>query len=210
VIILSGLPSVENVLPYIECDHVGAGLVDLAVDGECGTVEGAVTFDDFAFVVHADEVTDGHQLEVGAEWVHPEAVKVLGVAHGDVPGDPFGQVEAAHRAQARSEALLAMEALGREVDLRGGRFLLEFCELFIDGVRHDRLPLFVECDEFNVVARRCGRSGRVGTNDDLDSFDLVSFLHGDTHEDERDPEDVETRWLLVKHQPPEQGADHRK
>ena len=50
-------------------------------------------------------------LEVHPERVHPEAVEVLGIAHGDVTGDAFVEPELAEQPERRRQALLAVEPL---------------------------------------------------------------------------------------------------
>ncbi len=61
-------------------DDVGAGLVDLTVDGEGSSIERPFTLDDVALMVDADEVADRYQLEVLAEWVDPEAIEEFRIA----------------------------------------------------------------------------------------------------------------------------------
>ena len=106
-------------------DHVGPGRVHLRVDRERGAVDHRVALDHFARVVDADQVGDADVLEVHPERVHPEAVEVLGVAHGDVPGDTLVEPELAEQAERRGEALLAVQPflvhrveLGEEVQVR--------------------------------------------------------------------------------------------
>ena len=92
-------------------DHVGTRRVHLRVDRERGAVDHRVALDDLAGVVDADQVGDADVLEVHPERVDPEAVEVLGVAHGDVPGDALVEPELAEQAERRGEALLAVQAL---------------------------------------------------------------------------------------------------
>ena len=82
----------------------------LRVDRERGAVDHRVAFDHLARVVDADQVGDTDVLEVHPERVDPEAVEVLGIAHGDVPGDSLVEPELAEQAERRREALLAVQA----------------------------------------------------------------------------------------------------
>src|SRR6056297_1675425 len=50
-----------------------------------------------------------------AKRVHPEAVGVLRVAHGDMPGNALGEVQPAHGAQPGRQALFAVQALRLDV-----------------------------------------------------------------------------------------------
>ena len=54
--------------------HIGPGGVDLRVDGKRRRIEGPVTFDHVATIVHQDEVLDPDELEVQPERVDPEMV----------------------------------------------------------------------------------------------------------------------------------------
>ncbi len=92
-------------------DHVGTGRVHLRVDRERGPVDHRVAFDDVTAVVDADEVGDADVLEVHPERVEPEAVEVLGIAHGDVAGDALVEPELAEQAERCRQALFAVEAL---------------------------------------------------------------------------------------------------
>ena len=61
-------------------------------------------------------------LEVHPERVDPEAVEVLGIAHGDVAGDALVEAELAEQAERRREPLLAVQPLLLDgVELREGR-----------------------------------------------------------------------------------------
>ena len=92
-----------------------------------------IAFDDGALVIHTDEIGHGHQLEVEPERVHPEPVGVLGIADGDMPGDPLGQAETTHDAQARRQPLLAVESFGLEVDVLLGSFEVDAFLVGLEG-----------------------------------------------------------------------------
>ena len=113
--------------------HVGAGRVDLGVDGEGGPVDRHVPLDHLALVVDQDEVGDPDVTEVHAEGIDPEVVEALGVAGGDVPGHPLVEAELGEEPEPGGQALLAVEPLllgrverhvGWELHDLGHRFLL--------------------------------------------------------------------------------------
>ena len=62
--------------------EIWPGLVDLAVDGEGGAIDGVLGAAglDFAVLVDEDEVADFDLREVRAEGVDPEVLGVQGVA----------------------------------------------------------------------------------------------------------------------------------
>src|SRR6266540_4250589 len=98
-------------------DHVGTRLVDLRVDREGGLVERAVTLDHLAPLVDAQQIGGAHVTEVLPETVHPEAIEMLGIAHGDVSGRALVETEAPEEPVRGGEPLLAVPALlldGRE------------------------------------------------------------------------------------------------
>ena len=91
--------------------HVGAGRVDLGVDGERGRVDRPVALDHLAVVVDQDQVGDPDVAEVHAEGVDPEVVESLGVAGGDVAGHALVEAELREQAEGGGQPLLAVEAL---------------------------------------------------------------------------------------------------
>jgi hypothetical protein len=99
--------------------HVGAGGVDLRVDGEGGGVDRPVAHDDLAAVVDQNEVLDADELEAHPEWVDPEVVGALGVSYGDVTGEPLVEPEVSEQSERGGEALLAVPALVLHVVERG-------------------------------------------------------------------------------------------
>ena len=99
--------------------HVGAGGVDLRVDGEGGGVDRPVAVDDLAAVVDQDEVLDPDELEAHPEWIDPEVVGALGIPDGDVTGQPLVEAELSEQPEGGGEALLAMPALVLDV-VEGG------------------------------------------------------------------------------------------
>ena len=94
---------------------VGAGGMDLRVDGEGGGVDRPVALDDLAAVVHQEEVLDPDGLEAHPEWVDPEVVGTLGIPCGDVAGQSLVEPELPEEPEGGGEALLAMLALVRHV-----------------------------------------------------------------------------------------------
>jgi hypothetical protein len=104
-------------------DHLGAGGVDLGVDGEGRPVDRLVAVDDLAGGIDLDEVGDRDVAEVHGEGVDPEGLGVLGVPGGDVAGHALLEAEQGEEPQGGGQALLAVEALlGRVfVGARRGR-----------------------------------------------------------------------------------------
>ncbi len=100
-------------------DHVGTGGVDARVDREGRAVDRTLPFHDRPLVIDTDEGGRADVPEVHAERVDPEAILVLGVAHGDVSGDPLVEAEAGKEPEGRREALLARGALVHGVSLAG-------------------------------------------------------------------------------------------
>ena len=90
-------------------DHVGTRRVHRRVDGERRGVHDALTLDDLAPVVDADEIGGSDVTEAHPEGVDPEVVEVLGIACGDVAGDPFFEAELAEDPEPRREPLLAVQ-----------------------------------------------------------------------------------------------------
>ena len=111
-------------------DDVGPGLVQFAVNGECGKINRPVTDDHIALVIDANEIANGHQFEIVAERIHPKPVRVFRVAHGDVTGNPLSKVQPAHRAQTGGQPLFAMQAFCFDIfELDICRFP-DFCQAF--------------------------------------------------------------------------------
>lgn len=92
-------------------DDVGAGGVDLGVHGEGRLVHVVAALDHLPALVGHDEVADGDVLERHPEGVHPEAVAVLGVARGDVTGDPVLEPEPSEEPQRSGQPFLAVPPL---------------------------------------------------------------------------------------------------
>ena len=92
-------------------DHVGAGLVDLGVDGECRLVHRQASLDDLAVCVDEQQVGHFDLAEADAERVHPEVVVVLRVAGGDVARHPLVEPELGEETEPGGQPLLAVQAL---------------------------------------------------------------------------------------------------
>ena len=145
---LQGLPQRRERLAVhrvrVGCrDDVGPGRVQLGVNGERGGVDGPVALDDRALMIDTDEIGDGHQLEVEAKRIHPEAVGILGITDRDMASDSLGESEPSHDPQTRCEPLFSVEALSLKVDLRFGAIErdallvgLERAEIGFLGVGH--------------------------------------------------------------------------
>jgi len=81
------------------------------VDHERSAIHRVLTEDDVAIVVDQDQVADFGMSEADREWIHPEVLGELGVAHSDVPGHAFAEADSAEDSQRAGELLLAMQAL---------------------------------------------------------------------------------------------------
>jgi hypothetical protein len=104
----SGRPSDDQAFP---CHHVRTGRVHRRVDDEPGPVHRPVPVPHGALVVDQDQVGHPQVPERRAERVHPEHVRVLRVAHGDVPGHSLAEAEPAEHPQRSGQLLLAVPAL---------------------------------------------------------------------------------------------------
>lgn len=111
--------------------HVRARLVDLAVDGEGGAVDGQLG----AALEHAPALVDEHEVrhadlaKVPRQRVDPEPSRVLRVAQRDVAGDPLVEALAREDAEGGGEVPLVVGAggggrgegrRGADGDLAGG------------------------------------------------------------------------------------------
>src|SRR5665213_989154 len=92
-------------------NDVGAGGVDLGVDGECRDVDRLVPVHDLALVVDQDQVRGPDMAEVHTERIDPEMVGSFGVACRDVAGHPLVEAELREEAEGGGQALLAVDAL---------------------------------------------------------------------------------------------------
>ena len=124
--------------------HVGAGRVDLGVDGERGPVqEGTLAVDDVAVRVHPDQVRGRDVGERHAPRVDPERLGILGVADGHM-------ARGAHRA--------VLEAELGEDPVSGGQTLLAVLALLLHRVEGGQVPLrFLTGCGLDVVAGAHGR-----------------------------------------------------
>jgi hypothetical protein len=92
-------------------DHVRARGVYARVNGEGGEIDFRMAFNDSASVIYKNKVGSANLAEVHAKRIHPEMIKPLGIARGDVASDAFIKAEAREEAKSGGEALLAMAAL---------------------------------------------------------------------------------------------------
>jgi hypothetical protein len=84
--------------------------VDLRVDRERRCVDWTVAVHDLPVMAHAYEIACLDVAEIHAEWVHPEAVCVLGIAGRDVARNAFVKPEEGKESERRRKALLAVSA----------------------------------------------------------------------------------------------------
>src|SRR5437870_3798894 len=92
-------------------NHVRPSGVDAGMNRKSGEIDFSMAFDDFAGVIHQNQVGGANPAEVQAKRIHPEMIEALGVACGDVAGDAFVKTEFGEEAKSASEALLAVAAL---------------------------------------------------------------------------------------------------
>ena len=103
-------------------DHVGAGLVHLAVNGEGSLVQRVATLHDVAVVVHQQQVRHLDLAESDAERIDPEMIGPFRVASSDMSGHAFLEAEHRERSVHRCQSFLAVLALGLDrVERRGLR-----------------------------------------------------------------------------------------
>src|SRR5437764_7396439 len=98
-------------------DHVGTGPVHFGMDGEGGGVQHAVALEQRAADVDEEQVRRTQVRPAPTEWVHPEPVRELGVAHGDVACNPMVVAHVSEEPIRDCEVALAMCTLfvnGRE------------------------------------------------------------------------------------------------
>jgi len=91
-------------------DDVGPRRVHLRVDGERSGVERPVALDDRPVVADQEKVTDLDVAEVHAERIHPEVIRALGIASGDVSGDALVEAEPTEETERGRQVLLAMQS----------------------------------------------------------------------------------------------------
>ena len=70
-------------------DGVGARGVHARINRERRGVDRMTTLDHLAVMIAADQVRDGNLTEVNPEAVHPEGVRELRIARGDMTGNAF-------------------------------------------------------------------------------------------------------------------------
>jgi hypothetical protein len=87
-------------------DHIGASLVDLAMNGKGRDVHRSGTFDDIALAVDADEVRGLYEAEVHPERIDPESVRKLRIARCDVAGHSLAEAIGRKDSEATGETLL--------------------------------------------------------------------------------------------------------
>ena len=94
---------------------VGAGGMDLRVDGEGGGVDRPVAVDHLAAVVDQDEVLHPDEFEAHPERIDPEVVGPLRIPCRDVSGEPLVESELSEQPEGGGETLLAVPALVLDV-----------------------------------------------------------------------------------------------
>ena len=86
-------------------------LVNMAMNGEGGSVQQSLAFNDIALVTYPDQIRHAHQLKGAPHGVDPERIGVNGVTHGDVTRNPLIKTEFAKNAECCGQPLFALELL---------------------------------------------------------------------------------------------------
>jgi len=73
---------------------------------KCGAVDWPISVDEFAIVIHADEVRDPDLFEVHAKRIQPKSIGMLGVSCCDVPRNSLVKAEAPKQPEGSGKALL--------------------------------------------------------------------------------------------------------
>lgn len=74
-------------------DYIGTGGVHAGMNGKGCSVHRVFSFDDFALMIHKNQIRRANLPEVHAEWVDPKMIELFRIARGDVPGDAFIETE---------------------------------------------------------------------------------------------------------------------
>jgi hypothetical protein len=82
-----------------------------AVDRDRRTVDGSVTLDHLAGLVHAHQITAADHREMHAERIDPERVRTLGVTHRDMAGHSLVQAGVGEHPERGRKLGLAMSTL---------------------------------------------------------------------------------------------------
>src|SRR6266850_3610894 len=92
-------------------NHLGTRRVHLRVDGKRRSVDGMLSLDHVAAVIHQNQVGRANLPEVHPERVHPEVVEPFRIARRDVPRYAFIESETRKEPEGRGQHPLAMQAL---------------------------------------------------------------------------------------------------
>src|SRR6266436_2563622 len=103
-------------------NHLGTRRVHLRVDGKRRSIDGILSLDHVAAVIHQNQVGRTDLPEVHPKWVHPEVVAPFRIARRDVSRHTFIKSKARKEPEGRGQHPLAMYALLRgRVKLRRPR-----------------------------------------------------------------------------------------
>src|ERR1700735_657217 len=94
-------------------NHVGARRVHLRVDGKSRGIDGIFSLDNFAVVIHQNQVGRFYLAKVHSERVHPEMVELFRIARSDMTGYSFVESELRKKPKRGGQHLFAMTALLR-------------------------------------------------------------------------------------------------
>ncbi|MDA3039689.1 MAG: hypothetical protein O3C27_09200 [Actinomycetota bacterium] len=90
---------------------IGAWPMDGRMEQKSDGVDGPLAEGEVAVMVGLHQIGDLDAVERDTEGVGPETVEVLGIAHGDVAQQPFGEPELAEDATGGRQALEPMATL---------------------------------------------------------------------------------------------------
>src|SRR6267378_7453702 len=94
-------------------NHLGTRRVHLRVDGKRRSIDGILSLDHVAAMIHQNQVGRANLPEVYPERVHPEVVEPFRIARRDVSRHAFIESETRKEPEGRGQHPLAMYALLR-------------------------------------------------------------------------------------------------
>lgn len=94
------------------CDDVRVLFMNIGVQDETRAVHGIIAFDQFAFMIHKDQVRQLHLVEKHAHRVGPVQLRTLRVSHDQVPGKTIVETLLSEGKTGGDQPLLAVLAFG--------------------------------------------------------------------------------------------------
>jgi len=121
--------------------NVGPSGMNRGMDDEAGLIDGSIADQNIAVVIDELKIRHFDQTEVLRQRIDPESIRMLGIANGDMAGEPLIETVAGEQPKGRSQTLLSMQPLlldrGRWLPfderkfpgcLRGSGHELSYCE----------------------------------------------------------------------------------